>query len=158
MKLECQSCTSVKPKGGIGRQSARDTTASLVDPTGTTFTEGLCRHPRDTWHRDLCWTSGAYSVPAQIHYQNFGLPILARSSILSVLVFQRISCSCSSSSESEMMARSSAYRFSQRHPVRNCWERVFRTVMKRSSGKSPGELFLSHWTFHSGCCQQPLYF
>ena len=46
---------------------------------------------------------------------------------------QRISFSCSSSRDSVMMTKSSAYRFSQRHPVQNSWERpkASRMVMTR---------------------------
>ena len=38
-----QPRTPFSPKGGIGLQSTRDTTASVVDPAGATFTEnGIC--------------------------------------------------------------------------------------------------------------------
>ena len=46
-----------------------------------------------------------------------------------MLVFQRISSPCRSCNDSVMMARSSAYRSRQGHPVRNSWERTSKTVM-----------------------------
>ena len=46
-----------------------------------------------------------------------------------MLEFHRISFSCSSSSDSVMMTRLSAYRFSQGHPTQNSWKRASRTMM-----------------------------
>ena len=55
--------------------------------------------------------------------------MLTRSPFPSMLVFQKTSCSCISSSNSVIMTRSSAYSFSQRHPVWNSWENSSRTMM-----------------------------
>ena len=57
------------------------------------------------------------------------LPMVTRSPFPSMLVFLMISFSCSSSSVSVMVSRSSACRFSQGHPIRNSLEWAFRTVM-----------------------------
>ena len=46
-------------------------------------------------------------------------PMLKWSHFPSILVFQRIRCSCNSFSNSVMITRSFAYRFSHGHPVRN---------------------------------------
>ena len=87
------------------------------------------------------------------------LPMLTRNPFPSMLVFQRISFCCNSSNDSVMMARSSAYRFSQGHPVRNSWERVPEPWWKvRGSSKSLGERPLSHWTLYSGCNQHAFCF
>ena len=81
------------------------------------------------------------------------LPMLTRSAFPSMLVFQRISFYCSSSRESVMMTKLSAYRFSQGHPVRNFWERASRTVI---NSKGSTALVKSHfrteiyfWCFHA---------
>ena len=64
-----QSSTSFTPESGIGFQSARDTTASLVEPTGTTFTDDwicadarekhgkgiFCRNFEDYWVKTQLW-------------------------------------------------------------------------------------------------------
>ena len=57
------------------------------------------------------------------------LPMLTRCLFVSMSVFQRIGFSGRSCNDSVMMARSSAYRSGQGHPVRNSWERTSRTVM-----------------------------
>ena len=73
------------------------------------------------------------------------LPMSTQSPFPSMLVFQRISFYCNSSKESVMMTKSSAYRFSQGHPVWNSWERASRTVINSKGLNSLGEVPLSHW-------------
>ena len=83
--------------------------------------------------------------------------VLPMMTLPSISIFQRISFSCSSSSNSEMMIRSSAYRF---HRV-TLYENLVRVLSELrwtvgSSGKSLCEHPLSHWTLHSGCNQRAL--
>ena len=85
------------------------------------------------------------------------LHLLARSPFPYMLVTQGISFSCSSSGDSVVMTRSSVYRFTQVHPVRNSWERTFRTLM-HCRGLSLGWHPLLHWTLQSGCSQHALCF
>ena len=63
------------------------------------------------------------------------LPMLTCNPFPSMLVFQRISFCCNSSSNSVMTTRSSAYRFSQGHPVWHIWERASRTMMNNKGIK-----------------------
>ena len=68
------------------------------------------------------------SSPSQ-DIRTFVLPMLNQSPFPSMLVFQGISFCCNSSCNSMMMTKSSAYKFSQGHPVQNSWERASRTAM-----------------------------
>ena len=72
------------------------------------------------------------------------LPVLTRNSFPSISVFQGISFS-NPSGVSVIMIRSSAYRFSQGHPVRNAWEMASRTMMN-SKGRNQHERCF--WRFH----------
>ena len=121
---------------------------SLVDTTATTTTEnGVCA--------DALETDGTGPLPDFRSTPNPGpdirtlvLPILTRSPFPSILVFQRISFSCSSSSDSVTMTRLSAYRFSNGHPVQNSWERAFRTAMN-SRGLSQEPWWTPTFTLNS---------
>ena len=57
------------------------------------------------------------------------LPMLTHSRFPSMLDFQKIRFSCTSTSDSVMTIMLSAFRSSQGHPVQNSWERASRTVM-----------------------------
>ena len=61
-----QSSTSFTYETGLRLQSTRDTTAFLVDPSGTTSTEKVCADTLETHGTSpgLCWTSEAYRFPA----------------------------------------------------------------------------------------------
>ena len=64
------------------------------------------RHRKwNLWHRGLFWTSGSTSSP-DTNSRTLVLPMLTRSRIPFMLDFQRISFSCSSSSNSKMMTMS----------------------------------------------------
>ena len=79
----------------------------------------------------------------------------SRNPFSSMLVFQRMSCSCGSCSDSVMMTRSSTYMFSQGHSG----ERASRTQMNSTgSAKSPGKHQISHRTHHSDCYRHALCF
>ena len=81
------------------------------------------RHARGVFARLL------KHIEPQPSIRTLVLPMLTPSPFPTMLVFKRISFSCNSSSDSVMMTRSSAYRFSQEHPVRNFWERASWIVM-----------------------------
>ena len=81
------------------------------------------------------------------------LPMLTWSPFPSMLVFQRISSSCSSSSDWEMI-RSSAYMFSQGHPVWNSWGKASRTMMN-SSGVRQEPCWTPTFTLNSSLWLQP---
>ena len=89
----------------------------------------FCGCPWSRWHRGLCQTSELHRA-AGPDIRTVVLPMLTRIPFPSMLVFQRISFSCSSSSDSVMMTMSSAYRLSHGHPVSNSWERASGTMMK----------------------------
>ena len=76
--------------------------------------------PTPLWHTAQGSLPDFWSTSSPIpDIRTLVLPMLIRSLFPSMLVFQRISFSCSSSCDWEMMTRSSAYRLFQGHPVRN---------------------------------------
>ena len=127
----------------------------LEQPTQKTkFVSTPLRHTVQVFFSDF-WST---SIPGP-DIRTFVLSMLTQSPFHPMLVFLRISFSCDSSSDSEMMTRSSAYRFSQGHSVGKSWERASRTTTNsRVSGKILGEHPLSHGTLHSGCNQHGLCF
>ena len=87
-------------EAGIGLQRARYTTASLEDPTGTPSWENeFVPAPLRPQRRGLCQTCEAYRILAQISGPWF-CPCCP---FPSMLAFLRISFSCSSSNNSEMI-------------------------------------------------------
>ena len=102
-----------------------------VDPTGTTTTEnGISADALET-HIAGVFVRLLMHIEPRLGCQDLVLPMLTQGLFLSMLVFQRISFSCRSSSDSVMMTSASAYRFFQGHPAWNAWEKASTTVMNR---------------------------
>ena len=91
------------PEAGFSLQRARDTTAFLVYPTGTTTTEnGVCADYLET-HTTGVFTRLLKHIEPGPRYQDLGFAMLTRSTIPSMLVFPRISLSCSSFSDDDQV-------------------------------------------------------
>ena len=135
-------------------QTARDAAAFLVDPTGTTTPEnGICADALET-HATGVFARLLKHIEPDADIRTFVLLMLTGSPFPPMLVFKSVSLYCSSSSESVMMTRSSAYRFPQGYPVRNSLERASRSTMN-SKGLKQEPLWTPTFTLNCSLRLQP---